>query len=99
VKREKYFHDLYQFHVTLEPFRFLFYMPVPLARWVRKGAVWEPRLKMPITNEYALLRGKKIKMSRNTLGWSDEQLKEEFRRFLVLELGIGVQESPETSGT
>ena len=82
IQSERGYYDLYQFHIVVEPFRFLFYMPVETATWVTDDRVLKPRLRVSYTNEYGLLRGKSIKISRKSTNTTDEQLGYKIKKFL-----------------
>jgi len=82
VQSEKGYYDLYQFHIVVEPFRFLFYMPVETASWVIDDRVLKPRLRVSHTYEHGLLRGKNIKISRKSTNTTDEQLGYKIKKFL-----------------
>jgi hypothetical protein len=82
VQSERGYYDLYQFHIVIEPFRFMFYMPVETAPWVDEERLLKPRLYTNVTPEHGLLRGKTIKISRKSINTNDEQIGEELKRFL-----------------
>lgn len=78
--------SLYRFHVVVEPFRFMFHMPVKLASWMPEERIAKPRLHSNLVTECGLLRGQKIKMSKKGTGLTDEEIGEEIRRFLGTDL-------------
>ncbi len=82
VQSERAYYDLYQFHIVVEPFRFLFLMPQELASWVDEGRLQKPRLHTNMVIECGLCRGRQIKMSRKATGLTDEQIAAELQRFL-----------------
>jgi len=82
VQTERGYYDLYQFHIVVEPFRFLFYIPVENAPWVTNDRILRPTLYASYTNEYGLLRGKSIKISRKSTNTTDEQLGYKIKKFL-----------------
>lgn len=82
VQSERGYYNLYQFHVVVEPFRFLFHMPVDLGSWVAEERLLKPRLHTNHMTEYGLLRGQAIKISRKSINATDEQIGQELQRFL-----------------
>lgn len=82
VQIERGYYDLYQFHIVVEPFRFLFYMPVGTASWVTNDRILKPTLYASYTSEHGLLRGKSIKISRKSTNTTDEQLGYKIKKFL-----------------
>jgi len=82
VQSERGYYDLYQFHIVVEPFRFLFYIPVETAPWVTNDRILRPTLYASYTNEYGLLRGKSIKISRKSTNATDEQIGYKIKKFL-----------------
>ena len=86
VQLQRGYYDLYQFHVVIEPFRFVFYMPVELASWIDPERLQKPRLHMNQIKEVGLLRGRHIKMSQKSTQLTDEQIGAEIQRFLDTEM-------------
>ncbi len=82
VEFEEGYFDLYHFHITIEPFRFSFYLPIHQAPWIDKRRVSKRPFHYPQTVEYGLVRGKAITTSRKATMVPIQQIKDELQKFL-----------------
>jgi hypothetical protein len=82
VEFEEGYFDLYHFHITLEPFRFSFYLPLHQAPWMDKRRISKRRFHYPQTVEYGLIRGKVITTSRKATLVTRDQIKEDLEEFV-----------------
>jgi hypothetical protein len=86
VEFEEGYFDLYHFHIVLEPFRFSFYLPIHQAPWLDKRRLSKRRFHYPQTVEYGLVKGKVITTSRKASMAPIEQVKEELKQLLEVDL-------------
>ena len=89
VQTERGYYDLYQFHIVVEPFRFIFHMPMEMGPWIDEERLLKPRLRTNHTTESGLLRGQVIKISRKATGLTDDLIGGELQRLLDIDEQVG----------
>jgi hypothetical protein len=86
VEFEEGYFDLYHFHLTIEPFRFSFYLPIHQAPWIDKRRISKRPFHYPQTVEYGLAHGKVITTSRKATMVPLQQIREDLQKFLDADL-------------